>query len=231
MALREILRRCGFRREGNRVLRSLSCSCGATGWLRNFVRTATFAKFALLAAGWLVPRPLAEAGGLGAQPAGSGQRQPAAARERDRLVAELTRSLTGSRRRIAAIGPSFLAGRKQDASASDRLTEAQLSGRRADLEFGNAKLAREVAEIGVVEYEEGIAKQDELKIEGELKTAETELRRAIDAVVGTKQRLVKIKAASTGKPDDLALEYAYEDAVADAVRRTPKPARPWSRRS
>ena len=44
-------------------------------------------------------------------------------------------------------------------------------------------LAREVAEIGIVEYREGIAKQEEATIAGEVKLAESELGQAKDLPV------------------------------------------------
>ena len=48
--------------------------------------------------------------------------------------------------------------------------------------FGNATLTREVAEIAVVEYEEGIFKQEFATVEGEIKLAESDLSRAEDRV-------------------------------------------------
>ena len=44
----------------------------------------------------------------------------------------------------------------------------------------NAKLTREVAEIAVVEYVEGIFKQDLATVEGEIKLAESDLSRSED---------------------------------------------------
>ena len=46
--------------------------------------------------------------------------------------------------------------------------------------YENAKLTREVAEIAVIEYVEGIFKQDQATVEGEIKLAESDLSRSED---------------------------------------------------
>jgi HlyD family secretion protein len=48
----------------------------------------------------------------------------------------------------------------------------------ASANYWNAKLTREVTEIAVVEYEEGIYKQDLSTVEGEIALAESDLKRA-----------------------------------------------------
>ena len=66
------------------------------------------------------------------------------------------------------------------AALKDQLTNQVITTKGADAAYQNAKLTREVAEIGVIEYLEGIYKQDYATVEGEIKLAEADLRRAED---------------------------------------------------
>jgi HlyD family secretion protein len=68
------------------------------------------------------------------------------------------------------------------ASLRDQLTNQKISTQGAEASFQNAKLTREVAEIAVKEYEEGIFLQDEATCKGEIKLAESDLARADDRV-------------------------------------------------
>ena len=64
------------------------------------------------------------------------------------------------------------------ASLRDQLVNQKITTKSAEANHENAKLTREVAEIAVVEYEEGIFKQDLATVEGEIKLAESDLSRA-----------------------------------------------------
>ena len=68
------------------------------------------------------------------------------------------------------------------ASLRDNLTNQKIATQGAEASFQNAKLTREVAEIAVKEYEEGIFLQDKATCEGEIKLAESDLARASDRV-------------------------------------------------
>ena len=52
----------------------------------------------------------------------------------------------------------------------------------AESAYLDAKVDREVAEIGVTEYEKGISRQEEETLLGELRLAQSDLKRAEDAV-------------------------------------------------
>ena len=68
------------------------------------------------------------------------------------------------------------------ASLRDNLTNQKIATQGAEASFQNAKLTREVAEIAVKEYEEGIFLQDKATAEGEIKLAESDLARSADRV-------------------------------------------------
>jgi HlyD family secretion protein len=66
------------------------------------------------------------------------------------------------------------------ASLNDQLVNQQITTKSAEANHENAKLTREVAEIAVVEYVEGIFVQDFATVEGEIKLAESDLSRSED---------------------------------------------------
>ncbi len=66
------------------------------------------------------------------------------------------------------------------AALNDQLTNQQITTKSASASYDNAKLTREVAEIAVVEYVEGIFKQDYATVEGEIKLNESDLSRSED---------------------------------------------------
>ncbi len=68
------------------------------------------------------------------------------------------------------------------ASLRDSLTNQKIATQGAEASFQNAKLTREVAEIAVKEYEEGIFLQDKATCEGEIKLAQSDLARSADRV-------------------------------------------------
>ncbi len=80
-------------------------------------------------------------------------------------------------------------------------------------------MTREIAEIGVIEYEAGLFKQDEATATGELKLAESDLSRSKNMLEIDKERLAQIKKLSSGSGYDLYTQFSYEDRVASAERR------------
>ena len=75
----------------------------------------------------------------------------------------------------------------------DQLVNQQITFLSAKANYETAKLDREIAEIAVVEYEEGIFKEQDLEAEGNVKIAEAELTFALD-------RLAAAKANREGVP-------------------------------
>jgi HlyD family secretion protein len=68
-----------------------------------------------------------------------------------------------------------------DSSAlKDNLVNQEITTKGAEAAYQNARLTREVAEIAVKEYVEGVYRQDKLTAENEIKLAESDLTRALD---------------------------------------------------
>jgi HlyD family secretion protein len=80
----------------------------------------------------------------------------------------------------------------------DQLTNQEIATRSAEAAYQNAKLAREVAEIAVIEYEEGIYLQDRQTVRGEIVSAESSLKMVEerrDRIMRARERLNVVLAA------------------------------------
>jgi hypothetical protein len=137
------------------------------------------------------------------------------------FVTENRRALAKLEEQFNGLGNRVLAILEASNPAQVELTKQQIAVPSAEANYENAKLTRQVAEIAIVEYEEGIFKQDEAKAMGELKLAESELSQVGDSIEYAKRRLVQLKQASRGSAADLANEYAFEDRILDSERREP----------
>ena len=86
-----------------------------------------------------------------------------------RFVTEAQRRLKGSHERIAALGASVIAEIDDQARSSREATNLTIGIRSAEAQYQQAKSVREIAEIAVLEYEQGIYVQDEVTAKGEIK--------------------------------------------------------------
>ena len=110
-------------------------------------------------------------------------------------------------------------------SQRDSITQ-QIKTKSAEMDCENAKLTREVAEIGVIEYESGIFLQDKAVARGEIMLAESDRDRADGAIDSAKEQLAKIQKASKGSPQDLVNEYHAQDRIKEVEIRRNKAERP-----
>jgi len=102
------------------------------------------------------------------------------------------------------------------ASLRDQLVNQRITTKSAEANHENAKLTREVAEISVIEYVEGIFKQDQATVEGEIKLAESDLSRSEDRLdwarrmfdKGYVSMATKVSEELTLKKNRFALEQA-----------------------
>src|SRR5262249_27241014 len=96
------------------------------------------------------------------------------------------------------------------ARIKDQLADHKLESTAANAALQNATLTREVAEIAVKEYKEGVFKQDKLTILGELRLALSDMSRALDRVDWAGQMHAKgFQTQSQKANEDLALEKAF----------------------
>jgi len=95
----------------------------------------------------------------------------------------------------------------------DQLLSLEIGVKSAAADFENAKLTREVAEIAVVEYEEGIFLQDKQTLEGERVLAESDVGRKEDRFALAKHLLAENKPPSKSTPAETAQESRLVDMV------------------
>jgi HlyD family secretion protein len=74
---------------------------------------------------------------------------------------------------------------------SDALKIQRINVRQADASYGQARLTREVAEIAVKDYEQGVFRQNVETTDGEIALAMAELKRAEDRLAWTRRVLEK----------------------------------------
>jgi len=95
------------------------------------------------------------------------------------------------------------------AALRDQLVNQRITTKSADSNFQNARLTREVAEIAVVEYKEGIFVQDYATVEGEIKLAESDLLRSEDRLEWARRMFDKGYVSVAQKVSE---ELAYKKA-------------------
>jgi HlyD family secretion protein len=100
----------------------------------------------------------------------------------------------------------------------DQLVNQEIAEQRSSAAYLNAKLSREVAEIAVAEYVEGIFKQDLYTLKSEIAGAEAAIQKAEDRLERTqraRQRMSEV-AKDAKTPADIAAELDVVDRLEDA---------------
>jgi RND family efflux transporter MFP subunit len=95
------------------------------------------------------------------------------------------------------------------AALKDQLTNQKITTKSAEANHETARLTREVAEISVIEYEQGIYVQDEATVNGEITLAESDLSRQEDRVDWARRMHEKgYVSLATKVSEELALKKA-----------------------
>ena len=91
-----------------------------------------------------------------------------------------------------------------------QLADREIAARSAKAAYQNAKLTREVAEIAVVEYTEGIYKQDMETVLGAIKLAVSDMTRVLDRMDWSRKMLAKGYVSKAQVADEeIALQKAF----------------------
>lgn len=98
------------------------------------------------------------------------------------FLREIHRSLKAYDERLTGLADHLLAGQDPSPNLRAMVLNLLIAAKSAQAGYMNAKLTREVAEIAIREYREGIYVQDLLTIEGEIRLAQSDLGRAGDLV-------------------------------------------------
>ena len=107
----------------------------------------------------------------------------------------------------------------------ERLVNQQIAEQRASAAYQNAKLSREVAEIAVAEYVEGIFKQELFTLKSEIAGAEAAIQKADDRLERTqhaRQRMSEVAKNAPQTPADVAAELDIVDRLESAEQSVQK---------
>lgn len=111
------------------------------------------------------------------------------------------------------------------AGLRDQLVNQEIAEQRASAAYQNAKLSREVAEIAVAEYVEGIFKQDLYTLKSEIAGAEAAIQKAEDRLDRTqlaRRRMNEVAKDAAKTPADIAAELDIVDRLENAEQSVQK---------
>ena len=175
---------------------------------------ASALRFAVLLIGVAHAVPTAVHGGQVPKPAA--ESQPQSPRAPSVFVVESRKALVELQESLSGFAVRVLSGIAPDVAQDDNVASQRLVIESAKIELQAAKGARELAELALAEYRDGIAKEEQAGVETELKLAQDELKHATLKIEQAKQRYAKIKEASTGSVYDLSQEGRFEAAIGSA---------------
>jgi hypothetical protein len=133
-------------------------------------------------------------------------------------VAEARRALRACDDRLIGLAKRVLDERDPRQAVMDQLVELRIDVGQAHADYLNAKFDREIAEIAVVEYKEGIFPQELSTVEGELSLAKSDMERGRDLVTIAKERQEKIKeVADENTAYGRAMGFQYSDLIVSAM--------------
>ena len=107
----------------------------------------------------------------------------------------------------------------------DQLVNQEIAEQRSSAAYLNAKLSREVAEIAVAEYVEGIFKQDLYTLKSQIAGAESAIQKAEDRLERTqraRQRMSEVAKEAAKTPADIAAELDIVDRLESAEQSVQK---------
>lgn len=182
-------------------------------WLGLRVLTAGAVATAIVGLGVLpVPARPARAGdeGRGGPSASQTSRQD--------FIREIRRTLKEQDDRLIALARQVLDEPDSPQSLADQLVGTRIMVAKAESDYLNARLDREVKEIAIREYTEGVFIQDRTAVEGEVALARSDLERARDLVDVAKGRQARIKeVADENTAYGRMLNYDFSDRIVLAM--------------
>ena len=118
----------------------------------------------------------------------------------------------------SAVKKGQIVCRLDSSALRDQLTNQKITVKSAEANYQNAKLSREVAEIAVAEYSEGIYKQNQAELKNAVTAAESAIHKAEARMKRTqiaRRRLEELHATKgpASTPADLVAELDLEDRV------------------
>ena len=175
---------------------------------------ASALTFAVLLIGLVHAVPTAVRAGQVPKP--GAESQPQSPKAPSAFVVENRKVLKELQEALSGFAVRVLAGIAPDVAQDDNIASQRLVIESAKTEYQAAKGARELAELALAEYRDGIAKEEQAALEAELKLAQDELKHATPKIEQAKERYAKIKAASKGSAYDMSQEWRFEAGIVSA---------------
>jgi hypothetical protein len=120
--------------------------------------------------------------------------------------------------RLIVMAKQLLAESDAPGNLEDQIVNKQITVKSAEANYLNAKLTREVAEIAVKEYKEGVYVQDLQTAESDIRIARSALERSRDLIEVAKERQARIKeVADENTAYGRMINYDYEDRIVSAA--------------
>jgi hypothetical protein len=142
----------------------------------------------------------------------------AAQASRQKFIREMRRTLKEEDDRLIVLVKQVLEEPDAPGRLSDQILNTRITVKSAEASYLNAKLKREVAEIAVKEYTDGVYLQDKATVDGEIAQARKDLERAHILVDVAKERQADIKAVADGRTAyGRMINYDLSDRVDLAV--------------
>ncbi|MGP0062272.1 MAG: hypothetical protein ACLQGP_01555 [Isosphaeraceae bacterium] len=129
------------------------------------------------------------------------------------FIVEIQRTLDSLDTRMEAIAAPTLAAVDANERLNDQLMDLMIAAHSAEANYGDAKLAREIAEIEIIGYRGGTAVQELAVAEGEIKLARDEMERARNDTAEAKTRLARISRLANESAGSLHLVFLYTDRL------------------
>jgi len=168
------------------------------------------------------PRSKLVRGGIDDPPRSDPTSGPAPATSQSDFLAETHRTLKTQHDRMIELADQVIGAGVDSQRIGDQLVDQQIRSRSAEAAYENAKLTREVAEIGVIEYREGIFIQDEQAAEYEVRLAQSGGESHKILIDGLRDQLARIQQVSQGSATDLTIEFQYRHRIIETERRERK---------
>jgi hypothetical protein len=129
------------------------------------------------------------------------------------FIREIEQILKRQNDRMATIAAPTLAAVDAFDRVSDRSIVQSMATHTAGERYKDAKLSRELAEIGIIEYKAGTAVQELAVAEGMVKLAQSDLERARNDTAEAKTRLARITRLDNESASSLSLVFMYTDRL------------------
>ncbi len=190
--------------------------------MNRHILSAMVATSVLLAVGAMCSPSTPVRGATDVPPGSDNSLNPAPPASQSDFFAEIHRTLKTQHERMIELANRRASARGDPRSLADQLVNQQIKIESAKSNFLTAQVMRQVAEMAVTEYTEGIFAMDKATADGEFRLAKHDVNQQKIMIEVLKERLARIERASNGSAIDLSITSSYSDLLINAERQERK---------